>query len=82
MAIVGKIMTEEVIIPAREKDRRICDICGADATDRVPCMRCKKDICDDHFFDVYRMAWGHYRPEEELSGIYCKECLIAEINKR
>ena len=82
MAITGKRIMPEQIIHASEKDEKVCDICGADATDRSPCQKCKKDLCSKHQLDVYRVQTAEYQVGKELSGLFCKECLIAEINER
>ena len=82
MAIVGKRRVEEQIIPARDIDERTCDICGEDATTRTSCKACERDLCGRHQIDILRVQSGEYRAGEEWYGIYCKECLIAEINKR
>ena len=91
MAITGKkIVKEQQIIPASEVDEKACDICGMDATWRTPCMICKKDLCAEHLIDVNGTSDGRYLSmvidssdrQERFSGIYCRQCLIAEINKR
>lgn len=82
MVIIGKKIRPAEIIPERETDEKACDICGGDATDRTPCDRCKKDLCRRHQIDVLRVQSAKYKQGDELSGIYCKSCLIAEIKKR
>lgn len=81
MAIIGKRKIPEQIIPAREMDEKICDICGADGTGRTPCQRCGKDLCSSHQLDVL-IQLANFKLGEEWAGIFCKECLIAEINER
>ncbi len=82
MAITGKRVIEEIIIPAREVIEKVCDICGADATEKTTCRRCKRDLCADHQIEANRLVSGQYIENKELTGIYCKECLIAEITER
>jgi len=78
MAVIRK--EKETRIIEREKAIRICDICGEDATDRVPCCICHKDLCPKHQIDVSGIRRID-NPGIEFFGIYCKDCLIKEIER-
>ena len=82
MATIGKVVRPEEIIPAMEIDQTICDICGEDASGKTPCTICKKDLCSKHQIDVQRIMSGTYDLVLDISGVFCRECLIAEIKKR
>jgi len=79
MTVIRKERETQTI--EREKIIRICDICGEDATDRASCNICHKDLCSKHQIDVSGMRRGDYRGTEILGNIYCKECLIKEIQQ-
>lgn len=74
------IRIEEVIIPERRypKEIKICDICDEEATGRIPCQECKKDLCSRHHIDI-RLRNYEYGKEKEIEGIYCRTCLITKL---
>lgn len=78
------IRIETDIIPEQRRERYIkaCDICGNDATDRTSCRICGKDLCSKHQIDVTgSIKRGDYMGTEIMENIYCKQCLLKEIEK-
>ncbi len=88
MSIIGA--RAEKVCYDRLIEIKVCDICGADATDRTPCRICKRDICANHQRDMMELRQvlypsvviktGNYDHKDDKtieSGIYCTACLAS-----
>lgn len=80
MAILST--TIEVVTYERKRQVKVCDICGADATDRVPCDLCKTDLCGRHqvsLGEVHNYDDHQRLGEKRLWGTYCLPCAVEAI---
>ena len=82
MAKTGKTRTESYPARSYEIDVLVCDIpgCGGDATNRTPCSQCRRDLCYRHQLEA-DICVGRNHFDKAISNIYCKFCLIQEIEK-
>lgn len=83
-----KTGTQTKTIPEHtfEVETKVCDICNADASERTPCIVCKKDLCSLHQLYITRDTSDFMARDDDTkmilyvqAGSYCKDCLIEAL---